>query len=900
MSTVTQSAYLNGECFEINSGESILQFANRLQIQIPTLCDDPRLDASGSCRVCTVEVSLSKAGPSKTMASCHTPVTAGMHISTNSDKIRKLRKNIIELVLTDHPLDCLTCEVSGNCQLQDVAAEVGIREVRYASGANHLTYEKDLSHPYMRSDLSKCINCYRCVRACDEIQGEFVLGISGRGFDSKIIKGLDQSFDESACISCGACAQTCPTAAISDVFQSKSVEATKKVRTVCSYCGVGCNLEVAVKNDQILSITAPIDAEVNAGHTCLKGRYAWRFYNHPDRLTTPLVKQNGQFVEASWEQAFALIHSKLNTLVNDFGADSIAGISSSRCTNEENYLMQKLMRAVIGTNNIDCCARVCHSPTAYGMQQSFGTGAATNSIKDLQKTQLILLIGANPTAAHPVTGAKIKQRAMKGVPLIVIDPVKTELARYANWHLQLRPGTNLALLNMMAYFIIQAELADSDFINTRCEAFEDYQKHILSININELETICGVEAGLVKQAAIAYAQAEKAMSFHGLGVTEHSQGSKTVMSIANLAMLTGNIGRVGVGVNPLRGQNNVQGAADMGCQPHQGAGYFAVDDATHHQYYEQHYQTKIPQQPGLKIPQMFEAAKTGKLKALWIMGEDVVQTDPNQQLVVASLSNLDFLVVQEIFMSETAKMADVILPGSSFLEKSGTFTNGERRVQKVQAAVKPLQGCKTDGQILIEMMQYFGRPESQYDAATVLDEISKVVPFFAGVKWHNLGLNGKQWPVLKDGTDSKILHTESFKRGKGAFHFYAFKETQEITKNADKYPFILTTSRALEHYNCGTMTRRTFNQLILCEDLLLINLSDAKNKNIQNNSKVRLFSERGEISLTAKISDEIKPGILFTTFHFPELMVNRVTGDTHDEETLCPEYKVVAVDFEAT
>ncbi|MBV1911382.1 MAG: molybdopterin-dependent oxidoreductase, partial [Kangiellaceae bacterium] len=467
--SVNTVAFINGQSYSTKKGESILQFANRNHFSIPTLCDDSRLESFGACRVCSVDVALKEDGPTKVMASCHTPISSGMHIQTHSRSILKLRKNIVELVLTDHPLECLTCEVNGNCELQDVAAEVGIREVRYKNAANHGDYQKDESHPYMRSDLSKCINCYRCVRACDEIQGEFVLGIEGRGFASKIIKGGNLSFDESACVSCGACAQTCPTSAISDVFESKSIQAEEKIRTICSYCGVGCNLEVSVKNNEVLSIRAPNDAEVNEGHTCLKGRYAWRFYNHPDRLTSPLIKKDGEFVKASWEEAYSLIESKLTSLKQSFGGDSIAGISSARCTNEENYLMQKLLRAVIQTNNIDCCARVCHSPTAYGMQQAFGTGAATNSIKDIKKTQFIMVIGANPTSAHPVTGAKIKQKLMKGTPSIVIDPVKTEVARYATYHLQLRPGTNVALLNMMSYFIIEAGLVAQDFIDNRCE-----------------------------------------------------------------------------------------------------------------------------------------------------------------------------------------------------------------------------------------------------------------------------------------------------------------------------------------------------------------------------------------------------------------------------------------------
>ncbi len=892
------TAYINDTAYEFQANETILELCRRHKVSIPTLCDDPRLETFGSCRVCSVDVALSIDGSRKTMASCHTPITSGMHIYTDSSRIQKLRKNIVELVLTDHPLDCLTCESNGNCQLQDVAADVGIREVRYAAGQNHLEIAKDVSHPYMRADLSKCINCYRCVRACDEIQGEFVLDVTGRGFDSRISMGQNVSFNESLCVSCGACAQTCPTAAISDVFQSKSIQATDKIRTVCSYCGVGCNLEVSVKNEQILSIQAPIDAAVNAGHTCLKGRYAWRFYNHPDRLNSPLIKKNGQFVEAGWDEVYDLIASKFKQVATDFGANAIAGISSSRCTNEENYLMQKMLRVAIGTNNIDCCARVCHSPTAYGMQQSFGTGAATNSIEDLKLTECILVIGANPTSAHPVTGAKIKQRAMKGIPLIVIDPIETELARHASWHLQLRPGTNLAVLNMMAYFIVDAGLVDEEFVKNRCEAFDDYQQAILALDIEKQSEVSGVDRELVKNAALAYAKANKAMSFHGLGVTEHSQGSKTVMSIANLAMLTGNIGREGVGVNPLRGQNNVQGAADMGCQPHQGAGYLPVNVQQNQQYYQQKYGVPLPSDIGLKIPEMFEAAKAGQLKAMWVLGEDMVQTDPNHQHVVASLANLEFLVVQEIFLSETAKMADVILPGSSFLEKSGTFTNGERRVQRVQAAVPPHKGCKTDGQIIVDMINKLGFAQADYDAATVLEEISQVVPFFAGIKWDELGDNGKQWPVNADGTDTQILHTETFKRGLGNFHFYPFEETQELQNNQQQYPFILTTSRDLVHYNAGTMTRRTSNEKIVSEDVLLVHPKDAKRKQIQDNGQVRLFSARGEVELKVQLSKKVKPGILFTTFHFPEFMVNNVTSDEHDEETLCPEYKVVSVDFE--
>lgn len=606
-----KQAFLNGVAYPIENGETILSFSRRLNDinAIPTLCDDTRLEPYGSCRVCSVDVALTADGSRKVMASCHTPIGEGMHIYTHSPRIEKLRKNIIELVLSDLPEQTLTnIQKQANTEFEQVVVATGVNQVRFTQGRKSiasvpLTINKkgenslcDDSHPYMRMDLSLCIDCNRCVRACDEIQGEQVLSVTGRGFDARIIKGQDVNFNDSDCVSCGACAQTCPTGAISDIFRQNlaRVEATNstidKVRTICSYCGVGCNLEVSVQDNKILSIEAPKDAEVNGGHTCLKGRYAWRFYDHEDRLDAPLVKIDGKLTKVSWEYAFDYIAQRLTDIKTEHGSDAIAGISSARCTNEENYLLQKMMRAVIGTNNIDCCARVCHSPTAYGMQKSFGTGAATNSIEDLKQTDFILLIGANPTAAHPVTGAKIKQKVMKGTPLIVLDPIKTELARYANWHIQLRPGTNVAVLNMMAYYIIKAGLVDDAFVNTRTEDYQSYRQAILALNIDELASIAGVDKNLVKEASVAYARANNAMSFHGLGVTEHSQGSRAIMCIADLVMLTGNIGRQGVGMNPLRGQNNVQGAADMGCQPHQGAGYFPVDDDSNIKYYQEHYQ----------------------------------------------------------------------------------------------------------------------------------------------------------------------------------------------------------------------------------------------------------------------------------------------------------------------
>ena len=894
-------AYIDGKPYEIGSNHtSILKFVKSYlgEKKVPTLCDDPNLTPYGACRVCSVEVALEKDGPTKVVASCHTPVGENQHIFTNNEELKNLRKNIVELVLTDHPMNCSTCEVDQNCELQNVANDLGIIKHRYNNPKQHKGVPKDTSHDYMRMNLDNCINCGRCVRACDEIQGSFVLTMSGRSFDSRITADNDMLFGNSSCVSCGACAHTCPTDAISDVFQSKSAKIDKKVRTTCSYCGVGCNLETSIKDNKVVAIDTPKETEVNAGHTCIKGRYAFGFYDHPDRLKSPLIKRNGKFEEVSWDEAYEFIKKELNKITKENGPDSVAGISSARCTNEENYVFQKMIRAVIGTNNIDCCARICHSPTAWGMQQTFGTGAATNSTEDIYHADLFMVIGANPTNAHPVTGAKIKQQTMKGKKLIVIDPVTTELADLADYHIKLRPGTNVAVLNMMLYFIVKSKMYDKKFVETRTEGFDIFVREIEKQNIDELANIAGVDKQQVKDAAIAYATARNAMEFHGLGVTEHTQGSKTVMLIADLAMITGNIGRPGVGVNPLRGQNNVQGAADMGCQPHQGAGYFSVDDKKVQNFYTEKYGAVHPTKAGLKIPQIFDGAINKEVKALWIIGEDVVQTDPNSAHVINSMNSLDLLVVQEIFMSETAKLATVVLPGTTFLEKNGTFTNTERRIQRVNQAAKPLPGTKPDGLIITEMMQKLGYNQPLYNADQVLAEIANVVPFFKGVTRERLGKFGLQWPVQEDGTDTKILHKETFKFGKGKLKNFDWQETPEIENNKKDYPLILTTSRNLQHYNAATMTRRTNNINIVNEDILLVHPKDAEKRGLNTDDIGRLYSSRGEVALKIEVTDKVKEGIVFTTFHFPEHMVNMVTGNGKDEETMCAEYKVSSVEVQ--
>ena len=660
------NVYLNDIAHIAIENETILDFVRRIEDHnaIPTMCQDDRLDNFGSCRVCSVEVAREKGGLTKTMASCHTPVFEGAYIYHQTEKIKRLRKNILELVLTDYPSDKVFPEKGKKAtEFQKTIAEIGIPNVRYPKGKNSFDLGKDNSHPYIKSDLAQCINCYRCVRACEEIQGEMVLGMSGRGFATQIIKGFDTNFDLSACVSCGACVQTCPTEALSDKFSTKTLIPDKTIRTTCTYCGVGCQLDVSVIDGEIRGIQAPETAEVNQGHTCLKGRFAFQFYNHPDRLKEPLIKRNGKFEVVTWEEAYDFMAEKLLQVRDTYGKDAIGCISSSRATNEENYLMQKMTRVALNTNNIDGCARVCHAPTAYGMQKAFGTGAATNSIVDLDLTDCILLFGANPTEAHPVTGAKIKQLFMQGITSIVVDPVKTSLAKLATYHLQLRPGTNVALLNMMGHYIVKEGRVRSEFIQKFTVQYQDFYDHVMTLDMDELEEITSVSKELVRKAALAYANSDNAMEFHGLGVTEHFQGSKTVMLLSNIAMMTGNIGRPGVGLNPLRGQNNVQGAADMGVQPHQGAGYMDVNDSEVQDYYAKKYGvSKMPEKEGLKIPEMLEAAIAGKFKALWIMGEDTLMTDPNTMHIRKAMEQLDIMIVQELFMSATAEMADVVLP----------------------------------------------------------------------------------------------------------------------------------------------------------------------------------------------------------------------------------------------
>lgn len=895
---MNQLAYIDGLPYEIAAGETIYEFVTRHlgREAIPVLCHEPALQPFGSCRICSVEVEMAQGGRPRVMASCHTPVAAGQYIYPDSPRVEKLRRSILELVLGSYPAEQ---RQPAPGQRPTEFQKLLVRYDLVSSpeiGGEGSPVEIDTSHPYLRFDASQCIHCHRCIRACDEVQGRQVLAMHGRGWRSRVIRSLDSNFKDSECVACGRCVQSCPTNALADRYGAKTLEA-ERVRTVCTYCGVGCNLDVLVKDGEIRAI-AGADGAVNGGHTCVKGRYAFEYYRHPERLTTPLLRMDGVLQPVSWNEAFDYIAERLNAIKAEHGPDAIAGISSARCTNEENYLMQKFLRAVIGTNNVDGCARVCHAPTAFGMQRTFGTGAATNSIDEMGLADCLLVVGANPTEAHPVTGAKLKQRAMQGVPFIVIDPRKTELACYATVHLQPRPGTNVPLLNLLLREVLDAGLIDAAFIEARTEGWAAFRAHLESLDPIEQARLCGVPRDLVKQAAQLYGNAERAMEFHGLGVTEHYQGSRTVMLLAALALMTGNVGRPGVGINPLRGQNNVQGAADMGAQPNLGAGYLDFSDAGVREHYRAVYGRDVPEKVGYKIPEMFGAAREGKLKALWVVGEDMLQTDPNSCEVRYSLSRLDFLVVQELFMSETAALAHVVLPASSHFEKNGTFTNGERRIQRVNPVVEPLPGTLPDGQIIARIMQRMGYPQPDYDAAQLLEEIARVVPFFAGVRWDELGENGKQWPVKPDGSDTQILHVEGFPIGRARFIPVDYIETPELAGGHADYPYILTTGRLLEHYNCGTMTRRTPNAELVSRDVLLIHPQDAARHGISDGERVTVRSKRGETHLAAALSEQVQPGVLFTTFHFPEAAINHITSGIFDLDAMTPEYKVVAVAVE--
>lgn len=860
---------LNGR--EVEAKGTLLETCRAAGVDVAALCYDRRLSVGGHCRSCIVEAD------GRYVAACSTPADEGMSVLTDSAALVEYRRDLGELMLAESaPIGAVAAEL----------AAWGVTGLHYVS--RHRAAPVDCSHPYLRIDLARCILCRLCERACTEIQGQFVYAVEGRGAESHLAWGVE-TFADSDCVSCGACVTACPTRALSDVDHEGQSATAPCVRTTCGYCGVGCQLEVHVDADRVAYIDGAHDAVVNRGHLCVKGRYAHAFARHRERLTAPLIRRNGKLEPASWNEAIGLVASELLRL-RGFSA----GLSSSRCTNEENYLFQKWFRAGLGTNNVDCCARVCHAPSAAGMRESFGTGAATNSFADIEEAGLLLIVGANVTVAHPVVGARIKQAALRGATLIVIDPRHTELAMIADLHLRVRPGANVPLFNALACAIVEAGLINRTFIAERAEGWQEYERFIRRQTPELLEALTGVSAALVREAARLYATARRPMMFHGLGVTEHYQGSEAVSLLCNLAILTGAVGRAGVGVNPLRGQNNVQGAADMGCDPGFLPGYQRVDDPGARARFESAWGRVLPARRGLTIPEMHEAARRGDVRGMYIFGEDVVQTDPDSGQTLKALERLEFLAVQELFLSETAKLAHVVLPGASFLEKNGTFTNGERRIQRVRAALTPLAGTRPDLEIIEGLMAATGLPQAAASPSELMDEIARLTPSYAGVSYARLEGDGLQWPVPSSRhPGTSILYETDFPRGRVRLTSVEFQPSPSFGT-----PLSLITGRVLEHYNAGTMTRRSSNLRLRPSDELEIHPRDAAARGIEDGARVRLRSRFGEAHVTARVTAEVAPGVVFLSFHNPETHANAVTSDVRDRLTDCPEYKLTAVEVE--
>ncbi|MFL2855234.1 MAG: formate dehydrogenase subunit alpha [Pseudohongiellaceae bacterium] len=893
---------IDGQEVKMPEGTSIMRAAAHLDINIPRLCATDSLQAFGSCRICLVQIEGRKGFP----ASCTTQVEEGMIVRTQSQETAKLRRNIMELYISDHPLDCLTCAANGDCQLQDMAGTVGLREVRYGyHGENHLDAVKDESHSYFTFDPAKCIVCSRCVRACEEVQGTFALTIDGRGFESKVSAGQNEAFMDSECVSCGACVQACPTATLMENSVIENGLPEHDVVTTCAYCGVGCAFKAEVRGDQVVRMVPFKGGKANRGHSCVKGRFAFGYSTHKDRITKPMIRNNidEPWQQASWEEAVEFAANKIKTIQKEYGSDSIGGITSSRCTNEETYLVQKLVRAAFGNNNVDTCARVCHSPTGYGLKTTLGESAGTQTFDSIEKSDVIIVIGANPTDAHPVFASRMKRRLREGAKLIVADPRRIDLVKSphidSEHHLNLLPGTNVALLNALAHVIVREGLEDKEFIESRCEddAFLHW-KEFISDPKNSPEAmaqVTGVPAERIIAAAKLYGRAGNGAIYYGLGVTEHSQGSTAVMAIANLAMLTGNIGREGVGVNPLRGQNNVQGACDMGSFPHELPGYRHVSIDSVREPFEKLWGVTIKNEPGLRIPNMFDAAVAGRFKGLYCQGEDLAQSDPNTQHVEDALRNLDCLIVQDIFLNETAKFAHVFLPGASFLEKDGTFTNAERRISPVRKVMAPLSG-KADWEVTMVLSKALGFEMSYQHPSEIMDEIAQLTPTFEGVSYQRLDEEGSiQWPC-NDASPygTPIMHVEEFVRGEGFFAVTEYVATDEkVTK---RFPLLMTTGRVLSQYNVGAQTRRTGNMEWHSEDVLEIHPHDAEYRGIDHGDMLQVSSRAGDTMLRADITERVQPGVVYTTFHHPETGANVVTTDNSDWATNCPEYKVTAVE----
>ena len=911
LSEQTVTLTIDGMSVTVPAGTSVMAAAMHAGTAIPKLCATDSLEAFGSCRLCLVEIE----GRRGTPASCTTPAENGMVVSTQTDKLAKLRKGVMELYISDHPLDCLTCAANGDCELQDMAGAVGLRDVRYGyDGANHVkpTSEqylpKDTSNPYFTYDPSKCIVCNRCVRACEETQGTFALTISGRGFDSRVAAG-PTNFMDSECVSCGACVQACPTATLQEKSIIEHGQPDHSEITTCAYCGVGCSFKAEMQGTRIVRMVPYKGGKANEGHSCVKGRFAYGYATHKDRITKPMIRDKitDPWQEVSWEVAIDRAASEFKRIQAKYGKDSVGGITSSRCTNEEAYLVQKLVRAAFGNNNVDTCARVCHSPTGYGLMSTLGTSAGTQDFASVAHSDVILVIGANPTDGHPVFASRMKKRLREGAKLIVADPRKIDLVKSphikADHHLPLKPGSNVAFINSMAHVIVTEGLVDEAYVRERCDLgdFEAWARFVADERHSPeaQATYTGIDPAELRAAARLYAKGGAAGIYYGLGVTEHSQGSTMVMGMANIAMATGNIGMLGAGVNPLRGQNNVQGSCDMGSFPHELPGYRHVSDDATRETFESLWGVSLDQHPGLRITNMLDEAVDGAFKGMYIQGEDIAQSDPDTHHVTSGLKAMECIVIQDLFLNETAKYAHVFLPGASFLEKDGTFTNAERRISRVRKVMPPMGGYGDwEGTVLLS--NALGYPMHYNHPSEIMDEIAGLTPSFTGVSYAKLDeLGSVQWPCNeKAPLGTPMMHVDRFVRGKGRFMITEFVATEERT--GAKFPLILTTGRILSQYNVGAQTRRTENSRWHEEDVLEIHPFDAELRGIVDGDLVSLESRSGDIALKAKVSERMQPGVVYTTFHHAKTGANVITTDYSDWATNCPEYKVTAVQVRRT